>query len=99
MTITKTITETKEVTIELPAFFKKGITFYVVLSEDESFEIVQYPTINYVGIGKDVSKTLWQDAEQISAQEFDEYFNEVKSKVEALLSDITYQLSAIKINP
>lgn len=92
MKLTSTKTETIEVEIELPAFFKKGYHYYAFFSEEKKFEICVIPSIGWVGIGKSDVLTIAAE-NQISKAEFDAAVQECASLALPILESIESELN------
>lgn len=92
MKLTSTKTETIELEIELPAFFKKGHCYYAFFSEEKKFELNIMPEIGWVGIGK--PGIIMVTAEnQISKAEFDAAVQECASLALPILESIKSELN------
>lgn len=98
MTLTTTKTETVEIEIQLPAFFKKGYYYYAFFSEENKFEISVMPSISWFGIGKARIYTLTAD-DQITKEEFYSAVKEYASLVLPLLESINFESINFELNP
>lgn len=94
MTLITTKTETVEVEIQLPAFFKKGNSYYAFFSDEKQFEISILPAISWFSIGKARIYTLTAN-DQITKEEFYSAVKEYASLALPLLESINFELNPL----